>query len=222
MEQGFKVACLYTAPRYENVFCRNMIEKALADFGLRLTVSQGVFYGQCMQQMMEEMCDKADVILTIDGDSLFTSKHINRMFSTLQLHPEIDALAPLQIRRGMEAALFTTSDNLGNQVNLDEPVKVRTAHFGMTLLKTKALVDVPKPWFWSRPSPDGSWKRGTDKLDDDIYFWRNWEAAGKTLYVDMGCAIGHLEEMVADVDIQDNSLVVVHKYPADWRQENGC
>jgi hypothetical protein len=219
--EGMKVACFYTAARYENVFCRNMIEKALAEMGLRLAVSQGVFYGQCMQLMFEEMVDKADVFLTVDGDSVFTGSHINQLLATLNSDDSIDAVASMQARRGAGEVLFTADQAGDCQVDLALPLKVRTAHFGLTALRTAALKKVAKPWFWSKPNDEGGWKRMTNKIDDDIWFWRQWEAAGNSLYVDLNCRIGHVEEMVSVWDVEGERMAVKHMYPADWRQANG-
>ncbi len=74
---------------------------------------------------------------------------------------------------------------------------------------------MPKPWFWSTPGTNGDWEDNSGKIDDDIYFWRNWEKAGNSLYVDPNICIGHMEEMVA---IHDQNLQVTHMYPKAWRQ----
>ena len=42
----FKVAAFMTLPRYENVYCRNVIDAALREIGIPLQTAQGVFYGQ--------------------------------------------------------------------------------------------------------------------------------------------------------------------------------
>ena len=220
-QPGFRVACLYTAPRYENVLCRNMIEKAIAELGLRLTVSQGVFYGQCMQMMMEKLVDQCDVFLTIDGDSLFTGANIHQLLSVLKDDETVDAVASMQARRGAGEALFTSVQSGDCQVDLAKPLKVRTAHFGLTALRTSALKKVEKPWFWSKPNDEGGWERLTSKIDDDIWFWRQWEKAGNTLVVDLNCQIGHLEEMVSVWDYVDNRMIVKHVYPTEWRESVG-
>ena len=73
-------------------------------------------------------------------------------------------------------------------------LKLKTGHFGLTLIRASTLRDVPKPWFLGIPAPDGSWGKGHQ--DEDVYFWRNWEKAGRTLYAANRVAVGHLEPMV--------------------------
>ncbi|MFN7318316.1 MAG: hypothetical protein ACK5S6_02290, partial [bacterium] len=48
-----KVKALMTAPRYENTWCRNQIEAVLKHMKITFEISLGVYYGQCMQMMME-------------------------------------------------------------------------------------------------------------------------------------------------------------------------
>jgi hypothetical protein len=212
MGKDLKVSAVMTAGRYETVFARNAIEAALAEVGLRLMNSQGVFYGQCMQRMFNEVCDiGADVVLTIDGDSIFTGKHINRLLSIIAQEEKIDALASLQLRRGK-------SDLLGfcrGQSQFEwsgYPIKLTSAHFGLTVLRVDKLKTVAKPWFFSRPDKNGDWS--DERIDDDVWFWKQWEEAGHSLFMDPGCRIGHLEEMVATFD---ENLKPTHVYPADWK-----
>lgn len=221
-----KIAALMTAGRYENTYCRNVIECAIRESGLKLSISLGVFYGQCMQMMMEQVVKEGcDVILTIDGDSIFNATHIDRLVTTLVSHDEIDAIASMQARRGISYPLFTvgSAENRVVSVTPDEPFKVISAHFGLTAIKVPALMEIEKPWFASRASPDGSWGKESGKVDDDIWFWLQWHKANKTLYVDPGCRIGHMEEMVV---YYDDDLKLQHTYPAEWhdmqRAIRGC
>ena len=209
------VAAVYTAPRYENVYCRNAIELALRDAKIPLNISQGVFYGQCMQNLISNIIDQADVILTLDGDSLFNAGHVMRLLSVLISHDEIDALAAIQARRGKNGHLFSLDarETVTIGVHPDSPFRVKTAHFGLTAIKTAKLKPIPKPWFAAVPGPGGSWEADSGKIDDDVYFWKQWDAAGNTVYVDPGCRIGHCEEMIS---YYDDRLQVRACYPAEW------
>jgi SAM-dependent methyltransferase len=217
-EKQCKVAALYTAARYENTYCRNSIDTAIQQAGLQLNISLGVFYGQCMQNLMENVVDNADIIVTVDGDSIFSAGHVNRLLSQLVSNDEIDALAAMQARRGMQYPLFTNlaGEECSIEVNPETPFRVGTAHFGLTAIKCEALRKVKKPWFCAMPSSNGRWDRDSDKVDDDVYFWRTWSDQGKSVFVDPGCRIGHMEEMIA---YYDDQLNLQHKYPADWHVE---
>lgn len=212
----YRVAALMTAPRYENVFARNHIEMALRAVGIPLQISQGVFYGQCMQRMMEQCCDlDLDVILTVDFDSLFTADHVKRLLGIMATDSNIDAVASMQARRGSPLVLATIKDQTSHECD-GNPFQVSTAHFGLTAIRVDKLKQLPKPWFASRPDSKGEWS--DDKIDDDIWFWFQWKMAGFNVFVDPQTRIGHLEEMVIRFD---ENLKAEHIYPAQWREENG-
>jgi len=207
-----KVSAVMTCGRYEAVFARNMIEKALRSLGIGLVTSQGVFYGQCMQRMFEDVQRiGADIILTIDGDSVFTADHVKRLLNIMVQEDKIDALASLQLRRGKADVLGFHQDKTSIEWS-GYPVEVTSAHFGLTAIRVDKLPAVKKPWFFSQPDENGEWE--TDRMDDDIWFWNQWKEAGNSLYLDAGCRIGHLEEMVASFD---ENLNPIHVYPGDWQ-----
>lgn len=216
--KNIKIVAFMTAPRYENTWARNYIEIALRRSGIPLAVSGGVFYGQCMQMMMEQAInDGADVGLTVDFDSVFTKDHIDLLLSKLVFDDKIDAVCAMQCRRGGRTPLASCGEQ--KQVETDgQPMQVKTAHFGLTAIDLHKLKNVPKPWFWSQPAPDGTW---TDaKTDDDIWFWRQWEKAGNSIYMDTNCQIGHLEEVVTHFVEVDGKYEQTHTYPSDWAKQH--
>jgi hypothetical protein len=76
----------------------------------------------------------------------------------------------------------------------------------------RKLKGVPLPWFWSKPDDNNEW--GDLRIDDDIWFWKQWESAGNTVYLDPQTRIGHMEEMVVMVD--PITYEAVHAYPNEW------
>jgi hypothetical protein len=72
--------------------------------------------------------------------------------------------------------------------------QVDAAHFGCTVISTRALKRCLKPWFWSTPDPNGSWNDG--RVDDDIFFWKQWKASGNRCYVSPRVVIGHGEYVI--------------------------
>lgn len=214
-----KVGAYCTHPRYEAVAARNIIDGALKALRIDLHCSQGVFWGQCMQRMFQDAVDKGlDWILSIDSDSLFTAEHVRHLMDVFAQHPEIDALAALQCRRGAKFPLLTTGNHAeGDELAIDgKPFRVTTAHFGLTLFRVDKLKTLPKPWFRSEPGEGGDWD--DDRLDDDIFFWHVWRAAGHNIHVAPSCSIGHLEETVA---MFDANLQPQHVYVHEWRKANG-
>lgn len=212
-----KVSAVMTCGRYEAVFARNVIEKALRSLGIGLITSQGVFYGQCMQRMFEDVQEiGADIILTIDGDSIFTADHVKRLLNIMVQEETIDALASLQLRRGKADVLGFHEGKTSIEWS-GYPIEVTSAHFGLTALRVSKLPAVKKPWFCSQPDADGRWE--SNRIDCDIWFWNQWKNAGNNLFLDAGCRIGHLEEMVATFD---ENLNPIHVYPNDWQGDTKC
>lgn len=204
------VGAIMTAPRYEAVWVRTEIQRALGTLGIPLNVTQGVFYGQCMQNMLEKLVrDGAQYALTIDFDSVFTPAHVNRLLSIVEQRRDIDALAAAQVMRGNSRFLGTTGKKEALAWSGD-PLKMRSAHFGLTVIRLEKLASVPKPWFLAVPNDEGGWDGGTD---DDVYFWRQWEKAGNSVYIDPGCRLGHFQEVIT---LYDEKGEIRHIYPNDW------
>ena len=213
-----KLAAIMTAPRYELTYSRNWIERALKVANIPLSVSGGVFYGQCMQKMLQQLIDaECDYAVTVDFDSLFTGRDVIKLIREIETRPEIDAICGLQVRRGKLTMLGTIAGgtDTGNGTKVvpvgDGPILGETAHFGLTVIDLKKLARVPKPWFCAKPNANGDWE--DDKVDDDVWFWKQWAAAGNTIYFDPSVRLGHVEEMVV---MHDDELKPKHVYPGEW------
>jgi hypothetical protein len=213
-EKSVKIVGLMTAPRYEPVWARGIIERALSRVGIPLAVSGGVFYGQCMQRMMcDAISSGAEYILTVDFDSIFTENHVKRLLNFVVGRDDIDAICAIQPKRGAGTILGTR----GQHEEIEwtgEPIPLRSAHFGLTVLDAKKLEKVELPWFANKCDANGQWV-GDDKIDDDVWFWKQWEKAGNTIYTDPGCRLGHLEEVVT---VFDPDMNLKHIYPNQWEK----
>ncbi len=214
-EQEIKIAAILSRPRFGlNVFW-DCASEALAPWHIPIRSFYGVFWGQCMETAMEEALNEGiDWILTLDYDSLFTSRHVQQLIDALGQDPKIDAIAALQCRRGRPLPLCVRAD--GTMELTGRPVQVRTAHFGLTIFRAEKLRKLKKPWFHAQPNASGNWGEG--RLDEDIAFWGNWGDSGNSLYVHTGCKIGHIEEMVSEYNEQGKHQ---HVYLTEWRQRNG-
>lgn len=214
-EGGVNVCGVMTLPRSENSWARTQIQRAFSNAGVPMQINFGVFYGQCMQRLFEDAISRSvDVVVTVDGDSVIDGDQIKRILSLVALSPGIDAVAAVQPKRGDSVLLGYMNDGQPIEVN-GEPIKAKLGHFGLTAIDLRKLASVPKPWFWSQPAADGTWGEG--RVDDDIWFWKQWEAAGNSLFIDPQTCIGHLEEMIAVVNPE--TFEVEHCYPDDWRGE---
>jgi hypothetical protein len=191
---------------------------------VKLRKHGGAFWGQSMTKVFEKTIelDNPDLILTIDYDTVMRPVHLATMINLMMLYPKIDALAPIQSSRHHLTTLFTVATEPGKNAEAiprtalaGDTMPVSTAHFGLTLIRTAAIKKMSKPWFHAVPSPDGDWGEG--HIDDDIQFWRNFEAAGNSLHLANRVAIGHLELQIKWPDI---NLSVMHQSVTDY-QQNG-
>jgi hypothetical protein len=200
VEADVKVAAVMSVPRLgftDNLFC---VASALAPHGIAPIKVTGAFWGVCLQKGFESVIDTHDVILAIDYDTIFTAKTVEALLA-LMMHAGVDAIAPLQVKREANAVMFSPL-GVGPEEKCEvseswfaKPVQpVETAHFGLTFLRTAALKKVKKPWFIGTPSEAGDWNGG--HCDEDIHFWREWNAAGNTLGMATGVSVGHAELMI--------------------------
>jgi hypothetical protein len=199
-EAEVKVAALMSCPRLgftDNFFC---VAQALAPHRISPIKYTGAFWGQCLQNCMEDVIDKHDVILTFDYDTVFTAKTVEALL-TLMMFSGVDAIAPLQTKREANTVMFalpgikpedktTVEDDW-----FQKPVQlVETAHFGCTFIRTEALKKVPKPWFVAQPSEAGDFRGG--HIDEDIHFWKAFYKAGNKLGIATQVSVGHAELMI--------------------------
>lgn len=212
-KKALRVAGLMTAPRHEITWARTHIQKALSGLNIPLTVSGGVFYGQCMQRMLTQLLEtEATHALTVDFDSVFTTDDVRRLLNVIAQLDDVDALAAIQPKRGSGTILGSVGQ--ASTFEWDGlPIQVRTAHFGLTVIDLEKLRCTPKPWFIAVADENGDFEDG--HIDDDVHFWKQWERAGNTVAIDPGVRLGHLEEMVT---MYDENMQKIHLYPKQWTE----
>jgi len=216
-----KIGCAMSVPRLgfmSNFFCW---ADALLPLGIKPVAVEGAFWGQCLERVMEMMVD-SDWVLTIDYDSFFTARDVQQLIVTAANHPEVDAIAPVQMKRGTETLpMMTMRDANGQAMRtidtaiFNEPLtRVHTAHFGLTLLRASKLRAMQHPWFRGEPDADGRW--GKERKDDDVYFWHKWAEAGNSLYLANRVVIGHGEYVVL---LPDEQFKPLYMNTSEWRQQ---
>lgn len=219
-----KVSGAMSVPRLgfmDNLFCTM---EAIIPCQVKMRKHGGAYWGQSMTKVFERILaeDDPDAILAIDYDSIYRPAHLAQLMQLMMLYPEVDALAAIQSSRHLTTTLFTVHGQGGeNEPRIPratfeaETRPVATAHFGLTLIGAKKLRALPKPWFHSIPDPQGGWGEG--HVDEDINFWRKWEAAGNTLHLANRVPIGHAELLVKWPDM---NLETLHQSMTDF-QTNG-
>lgn len=189
------------------------IHEAFAPFNIPIRRFGGAYWDQGMQTLLEGCIkDGLDWVICMDYDTLFTADHLDKMFGWFGRHSNIHALAALQPMRTLTTPLMTVQGELDIRVT-GRPVRVDTAHFGLTLIRLSKLKDVPKPWFLGVPGPSGEWKP-SEHTDPDIYFWIQWKKAGLSVYVAPDVRVGHIELVVSEFDEDMNHRQVSVK---EWR-----
>jgi len=193
--------------------------QALLPLKVGLLKHTGAFWGQCFERCMgNAITNGAEAILAIDYDTVFAREDVETLVRLMVEHPEADAIASVQASRTRGMPMMTIHSPDGKsleKVTADffapDVSRIHTAHFGLTLIRVSSLCEMPHPWFWSKPGPDGTW--GEDRTDDDIYFWREWEKAGKVLYLANHVPIAHAELMLI---WPDKNFGVCYQHPSDF------
>jgi hypothetical protein len=173
--------------------------------------------------MLEQFEPTTEYIITLDMDSFVSRENIEHLFA-LAMTFQCDALAPLQTKREDGRPMLTLLDTLDNPPEggiTEVPVgwfgapvqQVDTAHFGCTIISTRALRRMAKPWFSETPDPKGGWGEG--RRDADIAFWANFKESGNRLYVTPRVTIGHGEYVITWPG--KNLSGPVYQYTTEWQ-----
>lgn len=216
-----RVKCVMSVPRLgfmDNFACWS---DALLPLGITPVTVQGAFWGQCLERGIEQVINDADWILAVDYDSFFTLGDVQLLLLEAANHPEADAIAPIQMKRGSVPVPLMTRLNPDGSVMTSGPLadfrkpmmQVYTSHFGCTLIRVEALRRLPHPWFKGEPNEDGRWGEG--RTDDDIWFWRRWAEVGNTVYSANQVIIGHGEYAIL---WPDRTMRPMHQMLHDWRE----
>jgi hypothetical protein len=200
-----RVEAIFSMPRLGFTANHQAWATAFLGLGIRPTFGTGAFWDQVLTRTCEKWIDECEYLLTVDYDTFFTQQDLEHLFA-LALTFQCDAITGLQTKREDGRPMLTLKDTL-DDVDESKPYtvpkewfaapvnEVDTAHFGCTIISTAALKRMPKPWFHSKPGPDGCWNEG--RTDADISFWRAWRACGNRIYVTPRVVLGHGEYVVS-------------------------
>lgn len=199
--------------------------RSFGPFGIAFKRCCGAYWGQIIERTIDECVSEGyDWIITLDNDSWFTPDHV-RVLCQLMVHSQqmlggkfADAIIPIQTMRDNEHPMFVVQGQDGKPLSGRHPssimqaplVPVLSGHFGLTLIRTKALKKMPHPWYWDQPGPDGKWGEG--HLDADMYFWKQFREAGNQAYLAPGICLGHLQQVVTFTGTPENNWEPIHVY----------
>lgn len=214
-----KIDAVMSVPRLG--FMDNFVSSynQLRRYGIELRRTTGAFWGQCLERGIgKSLAEGAEVILSIDYDTIYDGAALEALLALLVDHPEADAIAPIQQHRKGAEPIASFEDASGKRLThmprefFEGPISApATAHFGLTLLRATGFAKMQKPWFQSIPDPQGGWDDG--RQDEDISFWRKWTAAGNTLFLANRVVVGHAELMVI---WPDQNFEPIYQRPAEF------
>jgi hypothetical protein len=170
--------------------------------------------------IIQAMTPDVEWILTLDYDTVFTTRDLQTLLVAAIRHPEADAIAALQVHRQKATPLLTIGGDGANQTTVAREIfdaeltRCRTAHFGLTLIRANKLSAMPHPWFHAKPAENGEWN--DDRTDADIAFWRSWEANGNSLYVANRVPVGHLEVLIR---WPGRDMQAIHQHPHEFQAD---
>ena len=218
-----KVAAVMSVPRLgfsDNMSCTIL---AMNDLKIPLINVQGAFWGQCLERGIQKVIDEgADIILTIDYDTMYSKQDVDEIIRLMHEHPEASAIVPVQIGRPTKkilASMKTKTGQLRELVPMTElrdadVMKIATGHFALTALRAKDLMDLPHPWLHDQPNLDSQW--GPGRIDADIWFWKLMERENKTVLLANRVVVGHLELLCT---WPDKNLEPIHQMPGDFHND---
>ena len=212
-----RVLVVATMPRLNWTYNRDLATLACVKINIPYICTSGAYFDQNMERALEQaLASGVEYAITLDYDSVFTPADVQRLVTMMDMYPEAGAIASMQAKRGPDA-LPLIARNPDDPVTVGESCgdifKVRSAHFGLTIIRTSVLAKMRKPWLYHKPAPDGSW--GDGRVDADVAFWHNLNEVSQT-YVSPRVNIGHLQVMVSWVD---GSYAVIHQHLDEYQKQ---
>ena len=200
--EKLKVSALVSAPRLGFTEHHRVAQSTLNAFGIPLVVGGGAWWEHTIQNELSNLVDAdVDLIITLDYDSIFFPENLQAMLLEMIAHPEIDALVPIQLKRGHKNDVLTGIENvtfLSPIMTVQGVTPIDYGHFGLTVFRAKAFKELPKPWFLGVPNPNGDWHSG--QINPDIYFWKHFKDNGRKAYLANTVRIGHIDEYLIILD----------------------
>lgn len=175
---------------------------AFAELGIPVHLLQGVYWSHHLQEGFQlAITENYPFIIATDYDSIYTARDVERLLKLAVENPHADAICAIQVGRNDVGILGSTESGVSTREELSHDlVQFVTGHFGLTVIRTESLAQVPKPWLYGAPDENGEWNQ-RNSIDDDVAFWDKWKQHGKTVYMAPRVPIGHLELCIAFPDV---------------------
>lgn len=216
------IIAVMTRPRYIEANGADSQERMALATGIRLLRSGGVFWSQGLTNVIEMALaaePRPKYILTIDYDTVFRPEDVDELYALMETHPEADAMIPLQMRRDSVYALMTVGDGkapggAASRISADaleqDAMRIRTGHFGLTMIRAEVFDRVERPWFQAVPDPGNGW--GAGRIDADVAFWLKL----KNVYSANTVVVGHAQQVIT---WPSADLTPIHQTVADYHAD---
>lgn len=196
---ALKITAVMSCPRLgftDNFFCAL---GAFTPLGIQMAKESGAYWDQSMARLFYMRVDAGDdYIITVDYDSVFTSQDVIKLVELIH-SSGADAICSAQLKRDCSQLLMSIHpdefEGEGKTVDLHKDLlRIRTGHFGLTIIRCASLKKMPHPWFFSQPNPECKWLE--PKVDADIFFWLHAESEGWKVYQANNVRIGHIQRVI--------------------------
>lgn len=190
----FRVAAILSAPRFGPTTHFHFAGKTFQSLAIPYAIRTGAYWHQVLSEGIEELIDETDLIIVCDYDSVFGHEHVKELLRLMAAYPEVDAIMPVQYKRHDRAILGLPAEPLTELQLSMNLCPMKSGHFGLTVIRTSCFEKIEKPWFMPVPNEDAQW--GPGRIDADVYFWKQFQAAGLNLRLAPKVKIGHIQESI--------------------------
>lgn len=211
---GERCRVVATMPELNHTDNRDCTTLACMQLGIPYACTSGAYVDQGFERSIEQAMDR-EYAIVIDYDTIYTADDIQRLIVFMDHYKEAGAIAAMQAQRGPEGKLLIArneNDAVSEAEATADIFKVKSAHFGLTAIRTSVLKQMKKPWFHHKPSPRGDW--GDGRIDADVGFWHKLNKVSQ-VYVSPRINVGHMQRMVTWVDAK---WAPHHQHITEWRR----
>ena len=154
--------------------CMDTVRALCAEYGMEWVPRMGQSWDQSLDNgMRAALAFNPDYIITIDFDGAFDKKDVLDLIDLMQRYRELACVFPVQMSRHEPyPLLFQPDADYSGEITMG-----RFAHFGLTVIRAEVIRNLPRPWFWAIPSPEGDFDTPFHS-DTDITFWRTLGRTG--------------------------------------------
>ena len=169
--------------------CMDTVRALCAEYGMEWVPRMGQSWDQSLDNgMRAALAFNPDYIITIDFDGAFDKKDVLDLIDLMQRYRELACVFPVQMSRHEPyPLLFQPDADYSGEITMG-----RFAHFGLTVIRAEVIRNLPRPWFWAIPSPEGDFDTPFHS-DTDITFWRTLGAHGYKIAQANRVVLGHIE-----------------------------